>query len=95
MVSSSGTVSSTTSTTRSAMAVVCSTSEPMGVLTETVTMPWSISGMSTILVDRQDTMNTATRATEASMPRARCRVKKASTLVYQSMRGRALRVCFF
>ncbi len=56
------------STMRSAMAVVSFTSEPTGVLTEICTMPWSMAGMSTILVDMQAAMKMATRAAEASIP---------------------------
>ena len=56
------------STIRSAMPAVSFTSEPTGVLMDTCTMPWSISGMSTILVDMHAAIKRATRATEASIP---------------------------
>ncbi len=57
------------------MAAVSSSSEPTGVLMDTCTMPWSISGMSTIFVDRQARIKTATRAVEASIPTHRWRTK--------------------
>ena len=64
-------VSSAMAATRSAIAAACSTFEPMGMETVTVTMPSSISGRSTILVFRQAARNTATRATDTSTPRLR------------------------
>ncbi len=57
------------------MAAVSSTSEPTGVLTLMDTMPWSMAGISTILVFTQARMKTATRAPEASIPTHRWRTK--------------------
>ena len=67
-LSSSGTSCWTISVIRSAMALVSSTSEPMGMDTLMETVPWSISGIRTILVDRQHTAKIATMATDTSIP---------------------------
>ena len=75
MDSSSGTFSMAMSTIRSAMAAVVSTSVPTGLLMEIWSIPWSISGMRTILVDRQARIKTATSATEASIHTHRWRTK--------------------
>ena len=83
MDSSSGTFSWAISTTRSAMAAVSSSSEPMGVETVTDTMPWSISGMRTIRVFRQAAANRATMAMDTPIPTHRWRTKKPSTPRYQ------------
>ena len=68
MLSSSGTSRSTMSVIRSVMALVSSTSEPMGMDTLMETVPWSISGIRTILVDKQHTAKIATMPTDTSIP---------------------------
>ena len=57
--------------TRSAMAEVSFSWDPMGMLTLRFTMPWSMSGISTILVFTRVTPKRTTRAKEASIPRKR------------------------
>ena len=68
MLSSSGTSRSTMPVIRSVMALVSSTSEPMGMDTLMETVPWSISGIRTILVDKQHTAKIATMPTDTSIP---------------------------
>ena len=68
MLSSSGTFSWAMAATRSAMAVVSSTWEPMGVLMEMEICPMSMEGSSTMLVVRQQPTKKTTRPTATSIP---------------------------
>ena len=61
--------------TRSAMAADSSISEPMGMEMLTETCPWSMSGISTMVVAKTGTVKSTTSAAEASIPALRWRTK--------------------
>ena len=65
--------------TRSAMAVDSSREEPVGRLMDTDTLPWSMSGIMTILVLARVAAKKTTRPTETSIPIFRWRMKKFSS----------------
>ena len=71
MSSSSGTASWAMAEIRSAMAADSSISEPVGMETLTETWPWSMSGISTMVVAKTGTAKRTTSATEASIPALR------------------------
>ena len=64
---------------RSAMAVDSSREEPVGILIDTDTLPWSMSGIMTILVLARVAAKNTTRPTETSIPIFRWRMKKFSS----------------
>ena len=61
------------------MAVDSSREEPVGILIDTDTLPWSMSGIMTILVLARVAAKNTTRPTEASIPIFRWRMKKFSS----------------
>ena len=56
---------------RSAMAADSSISDPVGMETLTLTCPWSMSGISTMVEAKTGTAKRTTRAAEASIPALR------------------------